>query len=323
MASDTPYNVAVVGLGIVGTRTIELMRRHPRFSVECAFDLSEEARSIAAQTFAGVDILPTLGEVFRRDGINLVYIATPPAAHADIARMAIGRNWGVFCEKPLGVDNDDSENLTAEINATNVAQAINFVFSGAPSAHEAKYQLDAGLIGDILGAELILKFSAWPRGWQAGAAWLNEQSQGGMIREVGSHFAYLTKLLIGQPEVTQRPIIEYPASGQAETSVMGVWNAGECRVSVNARVGGVRRDIVRYRLLGTKASMVLEDWYNLILEKPDGEIQLLDPKEAQRQVAYERQLDLLAAQLDDGEKRLADFNDALDVQRLIERTLNY
>ena len=52
-------------------------------------------------------------------------------------------------------------------------------------------------------------------------------------------------------------------------------------------------------------------------------IQLLDPKEAQRQVAYERQLDLLAAQLDDGEKRLADFNDALDVQRLIERTLNY
>ena len=236
--------------------------------------------------------------------------------------MAIGRNWGVFCEKPLGVDNDDSENLTAEINATNVAQAINFVFSGAPSAHEAKKQIDAGLIGDLLGAELILKFSAWPRLAGRGIV-TDEPSQGGMIREVGSHFAYLTKLLIGQPEVTQRPIIEYPASGQAETSVMGVWNAGECRVSVNARVGGVRRDIVRYRLLGTKASMVLEDWYNLILEKPDGEIQLLDPKEAQRQVAYERQLDLLAAQLDDGEKRLADFNDALDVQRLIERTLNY
>ena len=170
MASDTPYNVAVVGLGIVGTRTIELMRRNPRFSVECAFDLSEEACGIAAQTFAGVDILPTLAEVFRRDGINLVYIATPPAAHADIARMAIGRNWGVFCEKPLGVDNDDSEKLTAEINAANVAQAINFVFSGAPSAHEAKKQIDAGLIGDILGAELILKFSAWPRGWQAGAS---------------------------------------------------------------------------------------------------------------------------------------------------------
>ena len=74
MASDTPYNVAVVGLGIVGTRTIELMRQH-QVSVECAFDLSEEARSIAAQTFAGLDILPTLGEVFRRDGINLVYIA--------------------------------------------------------------------------------------------------------------------------------------------------------------------------------------------------------------------------------------------------------
>ena len=55
----------------------------------------------------------------------------------------------------------------------------------------------------------------------------------------------------------------------------------------------------------------------------DPVLTLLDPKEAQRQVAYERQLDLLAAQLDDGEKRLADFNDALDVQRLIERTLNY
>jgi predicted dehydrogenase len=89
---------------------------------------------------------------------------------------------------------------------------------------------------------------------------------------------------------------------------------------VNAGVGGFRQDIVRYRLLGSEGCLVFDNWYQLYLENPDGWKPLLDTEMSQPIRAYMGQLDQVALQLDDGQKRLANFADALSVQKLIEST---
>ena len=58
--------------------------------------------------------------------------------------------------------------------------------------------------------------------------------------------------------------------------------------------------------------------YQLYLKNPDGWKSLLESEVSQPIRAYVGQLDLVALQLDDGKKRLANFSDALAVQRLIE-----
>ena len=66
--------------------------------------------------------------------------------------------------------------------------------------------------------------------------------------------------------------------------------------------------------------MVFDNWYQIYLENPDGWKQPLDTQVCQPIRAYMGQLDQIALQLDDGQKRLANFLDALGVQKLIENT---
>ena len=66
--------------------------------------------------------------------------------------------------------------------------------------------------------------------------------------------------------------------------------------------------------------MVFDNWYQIFLENPDGWKQPLDTQVSQPIRAYMGQLDQIALQLDDGQKRLANFLDALGVQKLIENT---
>ncbi|MDG2196842.1 MAG: hypothetical protein P8O70_08115 [SAR324 cluster bacterium] len=163
-----------------------------------------------------------------------------------------------------------------------------------------------------------MKFTKWPRDWQSHAIWLGGQEQGGMMREVGSHYAYLSREIFGELELGVPHIIEHPETGHAETLFMGRWESSVGPVTVNVWVGGFRQDIVRYRILGSEGCLVFDKWYQLYLQNPDGWKPLLESEVSQPIRAYVGQLDLVALQLDDGKKRLANFSDALAVQRLIE-----
>lgn len=66
--------------------------------------------------------------------------------------------------------------------------------------------------------------------------------------------------------------------------------------------------------------MVFDNWYQIYLENPDRWKQPLYTQVSQPIRAYMGQLDQIALQLDDGQKRLANFLDALGVQKLIENT---
>ena len=66
--------------------------------------------------------------------------------------------------------------------------------------------------------------------------------------------------------------------------------------------------------------MVFDNWYQIYLENPDGWKPLLYTQVSQPIRAYMGQLDQFALQLDDVQKRLANFFDALALQKLIENT---
>ena len=80
----------------------------------------------------------------------------------------------------------------------------------------AREELASGSIGELRGAEFIMKFAKWPRAWQAHANWLGKQEQGGMMREVGSHYAYLGREIFGELQLGAPQILEYPESGHSE-----------------------------------------------------------------------------------------------------------
>ena len=314
------YRTAIIGLGAVGKRMLTNLFSHPRFEPVVGYDLSSKSLNNFELPDGSFKFLDDITDLYETRGIDLLYISTPPKFHAGAVYEGLKNKWNILCEKPLGISLSDSTQLVRTIEQYEVFQGVNFVFSGAPSMHAAKKQLAAGVIGDLKGAEFIMKFANWPRPWQAHAAWLGEREQGGMLREVGSHYAYLSQEIFGKLKPSPSQIIEFPQKGLAETLFMGRWESSYGSITLNARVGGHRQDMVRYRILGSEGCLVFDNWYQLYLEKPDGWTPLLDSESSQPIRAYMGQLDQLALQLDDGQKRLASFSDALAVQELIEGT---
>ncbi|WBQ03286.1 hypothetical protein [Kribbella sp. CA-293567] len=117
--------------------------------------------------------------------------------------------------------------------------AVNFSLSDRQSTRYVERAIADGRVGEVLGVEIRLAFPSWPRAFQAEAAWVAGRAQGGFVREVFSHFAYLTDRLVGplEPEVAtleHRGAASDPAS---ETAAYGVMRAGGVPVQLTGTVG--------------------------------------------------------------------------------------
>ncbi|MED5517816.1 MAG: Gfo/Idh/MocA family oxidoreductase, partial [Pseudomonadota bacterium] len=109
----TVYNVAIIGLGIMGRRMLAAMIAHDRFHVGGVWD--PDPAQFAAATAAGLPVTAAgnTGDLIAAATTDLVYIACPPAHHADYAQAAMTAGKAVLCEKPLGVDLAESKALVA------------------------------------------------------------------------------------------------------------------------------------------------------------------------------------------------------------------
>jgi predicted dehydrogenase len=293
----------------MGRRMLAEMTRHPEFEPSWAWDSDPEVREATAAEYPALDFVE---EIFAQPA-DLFYIATPPATHIPLVREA---SRAVLCEKPLAVDLAEARRLVDEIQ---IANAVNFPFATHPTVTSLEQELIEGQHGDALRVEIRLFFNDWPRKWQQGAAsWLAEPEQGGFLREVFSHFAYLTDRLLGPIELVEAVVDRGPAG--TETAVRARLQAGEISVSLTGDVGGRAPDHNEWTLYGSQASYRLQDWRELSVGDDDGwrDLQPNTPPEG----GLEGQLDAVTQMLRGRPNPLPTFADALRVQELVEAILD-
>lgn len=216
-----PIRLAVVGLGAMGTRMLTAARQHPGYTVVAGVDVAPRTLDLP--------VVPTLDDVLSE--VDAVYISTPPASHAGLVLKAFQAGKAVFCEKPLAVDLAEARAMAAA--AQGRPNAVNFALSDMAATIEIERLLPE--LGALRGVEIRLQFPRWPRAFQAEAAWLSRSEQGGFVREVLSHFLYLTDRVLG-PLTVESVSSDFPepgAAGGGPRRAAGQWCAG-------ARVGVLR-----------------------------------------------------------------------------------
>src|SRR5579864_8819104 len=65
--------------------------------------------ALAAAARFGVENIDDVGELFRRDDVDLVYIATPPFLHHSQAMAGLSAGKHVIVEKPLALTRAQAE----------------------------------------------------------------------------------------------------------------------------------------------------------------------------------------------------------------------
>ncbi len=315
------HQVAIVGLGMMGRRMASNMAAHPHFNIYAGWDPNPAACAQTRKEHPKLLIGETADDIINDPQTDLVYVACPPLWHEPHAMAAIKASKAIFCEKPLGIDNSLSRALVEMAEERGLANAINFPFASSPAVSYIKNQLDVEAAGSIIGADVQLHFSQWPRPWQMDAAlWLTKRQQGGFVREVVSHFAFLTERLLG-PATLESDVVHYPDGDGSEVRMVSVVNCCGVPVSVTGSVGGVGPDRVEFTLWGSERSYMLYDWY--WVKSSTGKnwnqevVDVIDP----RQATYVGTLDNLHALLQGKPNTTATFREALSVQVLIEAIL--
>lgn len=316
------HRVSIIGLGVMGQRMLTNMAVHDGFSVTRAWDPDEGACQKTREGFPGVRIAGSAAEAMGADDVDVVYIACPPSWHREHALAAFAAGRHVYCEKPLGVDVDQSRELCAAAAASPRVNIVNFSLASAAATLEVEQRLASGVLGEISGVDVRLHFSQWPREWQMDAAdWLSRRAQGGFAREVLSHWIYLTGRLFGAATLDGASV-RYPGGDLAETHLTASLRAGELPVTVAGSVGGVGPDRVEFTVWGSRQSCRIHDWNRLLSATPGGDwTEELTHLDDPRQAGYMLQLDNAAAAFQGEAHTMPSFEDALRVQVLIEDIL--
>lgn len=315
------HRVAIIGLGVMGRRMLTNMAAHPRFAFSGVWDPDAEACRKVAGDFPAIPIAAGPDALIASSDTDLVYVACPPAWHKGYVLAAAAAGKPVFCEKPLGIDVAESRALVAELTRRGTPTIVNFIQSTSHAVELTRQRIDSGNLGDIVGGDIVVHFSKWPRDWQADADWLRFRAQGGFSREVLSHFVFLSGRLLGPARLlAARP--RYPADAAlSETHQQAMLQCGGVPVAVFGSTGGTGPDRVEFTLWGTKRSHRLHDWFWLQSSEGGEWVKELAEIEDLRAANFRRLLDDVAAFVDGRPHVLPSAADALAVQEVIEAML--
>ncbi|MBE1462271.1 Gfo/Idh/MocA family protein [Kibdelosporangium phytohabitans] len=297
--------LGIVGLGVMGRRTLRVAVGHPDFTVVRASDVTE--------TDPGVPFTTDPRAVVGASDVDAVYIATPPAFHADLAVTALRSGKAVFCEKPLAVSLADAQRMLDAATETGLANAVNFALSD----RDAVLRVAGDDLGTVRGVDIRVQFPRWPRDFQATATWLAGREQGGFVREVLSHFIYLTDRIVGPLEAVETSVdySDGPDGTGSEVAARGLLRAGGVPVHVSAVSDLAGPERYEWIIWGTRRSYMLRDWAQLYVTE-GGEWQ---PVELAGTGSEHTRLTLFAQAIR-GRKSadLADFAAGYRVQRAVE-----
>jgi predicted dehydrogenase len=156
MSAKKKINIGIVGAGFMGRTHSNAFSKVNQF-----FDLDYQpilkavcARNAAdAKAFAanwGFEAVETdWRKLVARDDIDLIDIASPNDTHAEIAIAAAKADKMVMCEKPLGRNAKEAEQMVAAVEAANRPNMVWYNYRRVPAVTLAKQLVDEGRLGRI------------------------------------------------------------------------------------------------------------------------------------------------------------------------------
>lgn len=318
--ANMAVKTAIIGLGIMGRRMLEHMLAHEGFEPAAMWDPDPAACAAAQEIAPRVRIASTAEESIAV--ADLVYLACPPVPRKAYALAAATAGKAVFLEKPLGVDLAESEALVTHLEASGVPAAVNFTQAAGEALTNISQAAHTGEMGELVGVDMVVTYAAWPRAWQQAADWLRFRAEGGMTREVLSHFLFFTQRILGSLSVVwARP--SYPADpALCETALLArLENAQGLPVSILASVGGAQPDRQEFTVKGSMASHRVSNFSEHSVSHGGEFADVAALPGERRAVALRAQLDDLLLCMAGRPHRLATPQEALEVQRLVETML--
>jgi predicted dehydrogenase len=191
---------ALIGTGNRGSYLLQGVLEQPDAEVVALCDIKPDRLDKAATT-AKRDNPKTYTnwkEIIDRKDVDVVYIATPPYLHSEMAVAALKAGKHVYCEKPVGVT---ASQVKAVVEA---ARGSKTVFTAGQQLRSQKMLADAvrqiheGIVGDILMIKAQRHGSSdLPHDSSSGDWYFDVTKSGGYLIEMSVHNLDLCNWIAG------------------------------------------------------------------------------------------------------------------------------
>lgn len=249
--------VAVIGVGRLGRRHAEVIAyQTPQADLVAIVDASEDAAKSAAEALRVERWTTDPAEVMADPAIDAVVIASSTATHAPLIIAAAAAGKDIFCEKPIALDLETTDEAIDAVAAAGVRLQVGFQRRFDAPYVKAKALIDAGTLGRI---EFIRDAMRDPV--PASREYL--ASSGGMFRDLTIHNFDNVRWLMGHDvdEVfTMGSALVDPMFaeiGDVDTSVVSVRFANGSLASIESgRRAGFGYD-VRTEVFGSDGALMI------------------------------------------------------------------
>ncbi len=263
--TDTmPFHFAILGLGKIARKFAEDLTRIPDAKLVAVGSRSQERAQAFAADFSAEYAAGSYEATFDGPRVDAVYIATPHITHHDLTIMCLRKGIPVICEKPLGLNLSEVENMIRVAKEEDVYLMEALWTRFLPSTIKLKSMLDEGLIGEVQSVRSDFGFRAanletalspseeLHANDLARNRILNPELGGGALLDIGIYPQFLAQFLLGAPQRIATTSRLSPLGVDMDTSVTCVHNGGKLSHSYSTILGRTKTEAL---ILGTTGSI--------------------------------------------------------------------
>jgi predicted dehydrogenase len=277
-----PLRIGMVGAGKISGAYLNTFERLENVRLTAVTDLDPSRSKAVADRFPGVRVVDSVADLVVRSDVDAVLNLTIPAAHAEVARVALAVGKHVYGEKPFTATREEADVLlaAAEADGLRIGCAPDTVLgTGVQTARKA---VDDGLIGTPVAATAFMTTAGHER-WHPAPEFYYRPG-GGPLLDMGPYYiSALVHLLGPVVKVTgassrpraERVIGSGPRAGErfgvdVETHVTGVLQHASGALTTLVMSFDIHAArLPRIEVYGTDGSLSVPDPNNF-----DGDVEL-------------------------------------------------
>lgn len=144
-----PVRIAIIGAGAVSDyHHVPGIRIDPRAELVSVCDPNEALLAQRETDWGPIRTTTDFHDVAADDDVDAVIIATPNFTHREIALACIAGGKHVMCEKPLGLNFEESREMYRTARDNDLRHMTAFTYRFAPSMRYVKHLVSTGALGE-------------------------------------------------------------------------------------------------------------------------------------------------------------------------------
>lgn len=262
MPSPT-FNFAILGLGNIARKFAKDLALIPDAQLVAVGSRSLERAQAFAKDFGAEFAAGSYEGTFSGPKVDAVYIATPHVQHKELTLMCLEKGIPVICEKPLGLNLTEVEELVATSREHKVYLMEALWTRFLPSTLKLKELIDDGVIGEVQSIRSDFGFRANELTSVLNPApaaapdlernrILNPALGGGALLDIGIYPQFLSQFLLGAPEEIRATARLSPQGVDLDTQVTCRHASGKLSHNYSTVLGRTKTEAL---IIGSEASL--------------------------------------------------------------------